>query len=604
MTEVFIHSKSRPAARFPFPAAVLTLSLLLAACGGGGGGSSTLPTTSVKLSSVALAIQGVPVKGVADSFPLSVAVKDANGNVITGAYPAPVTITDTDTSGATYLTTSTTTSSHSKRKTLSTVAPSTSVTINDSHTSVVMVYNGGTLSTPVTVSVSAPGVSSSPDSAAFFDVNKQRVYPKNVTLTYAQTYATHYVSDALESPPPDSLKTNTRAETYTTGETFNGQAGLVKIHDVITAVSPTPKPNESQVTDTYLSLQQTGNSATVSMVGQENMRSYGTVGGAGYESYDDKDAFTGYLSDKLPQTAGSSWYITPASQDNYTMSISSPTNAAAITNIAFSEKQNADGSYTNSNDILGPSYRNDYVTAVNPDGTASVQHGFARSSTNYVDTFAPGVPVISNGASVIPIHHTCQTGTAAPPSPAPAATPAPSCFSNIGAAGAPVMSVDETYGITNWYPNGLPTPIRVDKMTVLGDAPIPSKCGVPASIGTSASHEHEDYTGLDPSTMSYETTAGDYYFVSGIGLACYTITTDEKDYDFVSGSLDAEVQYVFVAGLQNSAATQSLLRTQGFVKAQAMLMAGGFVTAKNFHHATIDPARPIGPNARRRSAHG
>ncbi len=445
-------------------------------------------TLTGTIASISVAVAGSVPEGVATSLPLDVVAKDSSGNTIIGTYSNPIALVDSDTSGATSLSV----------KSLTTAG------------AVTLAYNGSPMSAPVSITASASGVpATAVTPASFLPLSS---VPAIGGATSTETTNSSMVTVAIGSPGPTatpSVYTSTFTNTYTTGATYNGISGLVKVETTY------PQPSASpSIWDAYYQWAPGASAGSWA---------YGYVGGT-YDVSGDQ-----FSSTTCNAPYGSQWIVPFPQTWNYYAGDGSCSYAyKAIAPDPFvysaSESQNADGSYsytiTYAPGTLFPTGETD-TDLVHSDGTALITDNNAAGS--YI--VAVGTP--APGASSIPLE--VQSFPAALPSPGASATPAPVATSE-----------------PNWYsqaglPNGsVPSPLQTLVYTTKGTTTLPAQCQVSASIlGSSPTVTEIDSvsTSFDP-TFYYTTTADRSFLVDGLGDVCdLTTTTTFDNFDAQSAGL-------------------------------------------------------------------
>lgn len=267
--------------RSRFPGALMICALLLAACGGGssgsvtpsaGGGGAPGPGTA---GSMSVAMTGFAVLGVSASVPLTLTIKDASGNALSGALASPITLTSSDTTGVV------------------TVSPSS---ITNASTPVNLVYSGGKLSGAVTISGTESGGTLSVTPLSFLP-NGDHPLAGGTSASYAQTVTTTPVFPA----GAPAVSNSSYIETLTANATFNGMSNL--IDDKVTQQTGTGTSASTSTNDYYLQLSPTTVGTNVLEVGNaENYQSlYGTdIGNYVYSS-------PSLTLDELPHKSGNTW---------------------------------------------------------------------------------------------------------------------------------------------------------------------------------------------------------------------------------------------------------------------------------------------------------
>ncbi len=476
---------------------------------------------AVSISAIAVSFAGFPIAGIPGSYPVTVQVKDQSNNVITGPYPQPITLSDSDRSGATAL--------------------SVTTPLLSSNTVVALQYTGKLLSTPATISASAPGVAPSHITNAQFAPNSQDPRINGAAFTYARTDTTK------SSSAPTTIATSTDTVSIKTGASFGGQSNLIDVHQVHAPINPPPGAGVSSILDSYLNYVIGSTTATLLETGfVQSEQSTGSR---------DSSRLTyapGYTVDELPQNAGTSWNPLSGFTSSGTL-----TDSVSVT--TSSEQGNVDGSYSDASSqsmTSGPPALFTFSTVVRGDGTfvqatgqAGMVSGINNQPYNSLTTYTTKPPASSNGATVIPLQVDCQTGAATWPSPAPTATSSPQCQDSSGKL---VQSTSVRLKVPDWFPGGGPTLSPLDQALVVVNSSesIPGTCNVPASIAISAVDEHTKEQRLDTALGMVYSTQTDAYYAPNVGLVCTISTEDDASYDqYASGLLQYKIQITSVRGL-------------------------------------------------------
>jgi len=487
-------------------------------------------TLSGTIASISVAVVGSVPEGVPTALPIDVIAKDSSGNTIIGTYSNPITLADSDTTGATSL----------SAKSLTTAG------------AVTLAYNGSQMSAPVSISASASGVPAASITAASF--LPQGAVPTLNGAKISETSSSTATTVTIGSPGPTPtpiIRTLNYTTTYSTGATYNGIAGLVKVE------STYPRPGASpSVYDAYY--QWAPGTSASSWV-------YGFVGSA-YNQ-----ASVGQSSTWTCNAPYGPAWIVPMPQTWNFYSGTGPctsTNSAVAPSFPFedSEIQNADGSYSDTTTYpVSTSYPTGEVdtSVVRSDGTALITTNDASFGSYIV---AVGTP--APAATSIPLE--VQTFPGALPSPGASSTP------------APVSTSEPNWYATAGLPNGtVPNPLQSVIYTTKGTTSLPAQCLVPASIlGSSPTVTEVDdaSTSFDPAFASYYTSVQRSFFVNGLGDVCdlttsTTFANNDAQMAGLTGGTGAAYQNttesVFTAAdyITTTSLTASMVATKSFADA-------------------------------------
>ncbi len=483
-------------------------------------------TLTGTIASIAVTVVGSVPEGVATALPVQVVAKDSDGNTIIGTYSNPITLVDSDTSGATSLSV----------KSLSAAG------------GVTLAYTGAQMSAPVSIAASASGVSSTAITDASF--SPLSTVPTIDKASTTETTSSVYTTETIGSPgptPTPRTSSSSFTTTYSTGATFNGISGLVKMESAF------PQPTASPaILDSYLLVDQgsTAGSWAYDFVGSTYSQPQMPMS----SSYICSPPYSVQWIVPLPQ----SWnYYAAAGPCAVTETSSDPS-------FTYSDvgTYNADGSYSVTTTI--PPSTNYYLTGavntylVRSDGTALVTN---NDATNGSYIIAVGTP--APGAATIPLE--VQTFTGAIPTPGASATP------------APVATTEPNWYSTAGLPNGVvPSPLQSGTYSTVGATSLPTQCAVPTSIlGASPTITEVDYTetSFDP-TFDYTKETVRSFLVDGLGDVCdlyndavYTnwdadFPPSVSAYNPTTYSVSTTATYVTVTSL-----TAAMMATKSFANA-------------------------------------
>jgi len=477
-------------------------SAALAACGGGAGGaappvSGNGPSAAGRVATSIVVSFAQPVNavaGLAQSFPLSVVVKDQNGAVMQGTYPQPILLTDSDTHGATSL---------------------SATSIASSTQSVSLNYTGAHVPAAITISASAPGVTAANVTALTFDVNDAHSYVAGDTYLYTRTEYSSQTQYGMTSQGQETDEVTVAVQTAPA--TFNGHGGLT---DVITSFTTSDGAVGYTNHDYYAYA--AGSPALLQL--------YGSTLTLHYFDPTAPVTSTGVLTfaqpsvvDELPQNAGATWNPAQAYVETIDETDGSGPSAGTYTDKTLAA---ADGSFERAMESTGPNGVDYLQYEVNSDASYSLNLATSGSAiTPYSFTMSAGAP----SGSGIPYHSQCSTGvltlpaqpllpiTAATfPTPAPSTTPSPAC---IDTQGNRVNDVTIDASEPDWYPAN-PLPLDQEQYSVVETGVVPpSDCALPSAYAVPANHVRYTQRRLDPAYDTSNWTQDDY-FAPGIGLVC------------------------------------------------------------------------------------
>ena len=471
-----------------------------------GGQTVQAPATLTgTVASIAVSVVGSVPEGVATALPVDVVAKDGNGNTIIGNYSNPISLADSDTSGATVLSV----------KSLSTSG------------AVTLTYNGSAMNAPASISASAMGVPSSAIAAGSFLPQSSAPTVNGATLSFAANSSYTSVSVGSPGPTPTPMLSNwTSTTTYTTGASFSGLSGLVKVESAIPIPSASPS-----ITDSY----------------------YEWVPGASAGSW--AENFIGFTAEGNQETCVAPYsarWIVPL-PSSWNDSTGGPcTESINFGSGSFVLVQNADGSYSSTETL--PSSGETNTILVRPDGTALM-----TSNDPSYESFIVAIGTPAPGASSIPLE--VQNFSGAIPSPGVFSTP------------APVATSEPNWYATVGVPNGVvPSPLSSGSFTSKGVTALPTQCAVPATIlGASPTVTEVDYISnvLDP-TGDYNMNTERSFIVNGIGDVCDITVTNyysnlnvygaayNAAYEDTTDGISTSVDYLTTSTLKASmAATRS-----------------------------------------------
>jgi len=340
--------------KFLPPIVALLVSLMLVACGGGSG-SNAVPTAPNAPASVAFTMTGFPLEGQPGTFSVAIAVKNANGDAISGTLASPLTLTDSDSTGVVK------------------ISPAT-VTMGASTATIT--FSGAKLAGPVTIgaTIAAGSIAVTP---LTFAPNADSPFTNGTSAAYTSTDT---ISDISPAGPP-SVNTTTYTETISTGASFNGLSNLIDDRYNYPLVAPFVG---TDTFDVYLQYVSGGNGATVSEAGS-SFNFNQTSPSPPYTRVDTVAYASPYLTiDMLPHQNGQTWSERQAYKEQ-----------EAHNNMNdFSAAYNADGSGTQTSTWSATNW--DTMT-VNADGSIAntlVNGTFTETSSYSVPTTIGGQQVI------------------------------------------------------------------------------------------------------------------------------------------------------------------------------------------------------------------
>lgn len=522
-------------------------------------------TAVVSITALTVSLSGYAIAGVAGSYPVNVAVRDQNNNVITGSYPVAITLSDSDVSGTTAL---------------------SSTTLSGSGNVVTLHYNGKLLLTLATIAATAPGVAPPAITDAQFAPNAQDPRINGAVFTYARTDTTK------SSGTPSSTVTAIDTVNVKTGATFGGQANLIDVHQVHAPSSSSS--GFASTLDSYLAYVIGANAARLVEAGfvlSEKSNGGNTSSNLSYTP--------GYTIDELPQNQGNAWNPLSAFTSNTTL-----TDSAASSVTTSSRQGTADGAYTDTSSQAnnsGAPLLLTFKTTVRQDGTFVEKDGEAgqvnNAPFNDLKTYTSSLPINVQGSTMIPLQIDCETGAATWPSPAPVATSSPQCADSNGALH---QSTSVHLNVPDWFPGAgaAPKPLDQALVTVNSSGSIPRACNVPSSIATSAINEHSSDQRLDPDLGMIYANGTDAYYSQNVGLVCTISVEDDKSYDqYATGAFQSETQITSIRGLTAFSAPSAVSRT-----ASGRMLASSIVAsaAREVHELASQQMRRMRAQHRRR----
>lgn len=526
---------------------------LVAGCGGSSGSSPSIPGTNPGASStprsISVAFSATPnaVAGLAESFPLTITVKDGNGNAIQGPYTAPITLSDSDTTGATKL---------------------SATTIASSTQAVSLEYTGARIAGTVTISASAQGIAAANVTPATFETDGTHSYVGGQQYAYSRTTTLKRYGAVGQLLSSSAELDDVTVTVQPSPAAFNGHIGLT---DVTTSSMSSDGSTQETVDDYYAYVP--GSPVQLETYGGTDNE---TIATPGYPSIALSDVL-GYdapsVVDELPQVQGAQW--NPAQGSVEMITIDDPVDGDDSQEKWITA---ADGSYqTASKDALtdGLDYTQIAVSSDASFNGTDAESEFGLQWTNLYTVNAP-----AGGA--IAYHHDCRMEIDLPAQPllpisagefpAPSATPG-----NVGVCNNNQnSSVDATVAL--WYPAGfIPLDQESTRVVELNSA-IPAQCNVTASIATAANHLQYQQQLLDPTGPLVQRVNDDYY-APNTGLVCSLQSTTRTYHDWTSGALGiteiTSVRYSMTSNATARSASRRSTESSRVASMAAVVLRGG-----------------------------
>lgn len=539
---------------------------LLAGCGGGSGSPSipgTNPGASSTPRSITVAFSAEPnaVAGLAESFPLTVTVKDQNGNAIQGTYPAAITLSDSDTTGATKL---------------------SATTITSSTQAVSLVYSGARITGSVTISASAPGIAAANITPATFGTDGTHSYIGGEQYAYLRTTTIKRYGAANQLLSSSTELDDVTVSVQPSPAAFNGHSGLTDV--TMSSISSDGEVQETA--DDYYSYMAGSPVQLETYGGTDNE----TIATPGYPSITLTDVL-GYdapsVVDELPQAEGAQW--NPAQGSVETTTIDDPVDGDRYQQEWITA---SDGAYQTAwKDVLSDGLEYAQIAVAN-DASFNGTDAVSESGLQWTNLYTVAAP--AGGA--IAYHHDCRMEIDLPaqpllpisagefPTPAPSATPGNIVVCNNDQN----SSTDAT--VASWYPASfVPLDQESTRVVELNSA-IPAECNVPASIATAANHVQYQQQLLDP-VLSLMQRVRDDYYAPDMGLVCSLQSITRTYHDWTSGALGVtettSIRYSMTsAASARSASARSAESTRVASMAAAVLRSRlplGFRTSRVIH---------------------
>ena len=471
--------------------ATFTFSLYDAAGGAGkllGSGTATFTvvagtpfvvpvTLNGVVSSVTVTLPTAFSAGAASSLPVVVMAKDPDGNTIIapGNYTTPIALTNSDTTGTFKL---------------------SATTVNGPSDAIVLTYNGGSLSVPVTI---APVLAGLPATALIpATVSTQNYTPSTVSYTQnsTDTTAITYINQSPAPAPTTTSFSTVYRHVLTPGATYGGVTNATDDRATSTY------NGQVSTFDSYDALIPSGNSSIYTALGS----TYTFTNASGTSTFT-QHTNIGYVA--LPFVDGA----TLAADRTFTStSTFSPAPAPSPTGSATPQPTYS-FSQTSSSDAAG-----NRMSSTNSTSLTDVQKDNADGSGSHTIAFTPPIANLSGLSATVtaPVGGTValnitQTFTSGPPQ-----------VTNLNAQTATI------------YPNGIPPNTQTLVSTVsTAAATLPAECPVPAVLITGPVIT----VSVVASTWS-PTSAGAYfrtekaYLAPGLGVVCDV--HDDKSSDYVN----------------------------------------------------------------------
>lgn len=488
---------------------------LLAGCGGSGSGAPsggiphTNPGPPATPESIIVAFASAPnaIAGFAESFPLTVTVKDRNGNVIQGTYPVAITLSDSDTTGATKLSTA---------------------TITSSAQSVSLDYSGARITGSIIISASAPGVAAASVTSATLQSDGTHSYVGGERYAYSRSTTLKRYGIAGQLLSSDTELDDVTVTVQRSPAVFNGHSGLI---DVTTSSVSSDGSTQETADDYYAYV--SGSPVQLDTYGGTDNE---TIATPGYPSITLTDVLSydaPSVVDELPQAQGVQW--NPAQGSVEMITIDDPVDGDDSREKWITA---ADGSYQTAwKSVLSDGLEYAQI-AVSSDASFNGTDAASEFGLLWTNLYTVAAPA----GGTIAYHHDCRMEIDLPaqpllpisasefPTPAPSATPG-----NVGVCNNDQnSSIDAT--VASWYPANF-APLDQESTRVVGvNAAIPADCNVAPSIATVANHLQYQQQLLDP-TLSLTQRVSDDYYAPNTGLVCSLQSTTRTYHDWTTGAL-------------------------------------------------------------------
>lgn len=469
--------------------ATFTFSLYDAAAGAGkllGSGTATFTvvagtpfvvpvTLNGVVSSVSVTLPTAFNAGVASSLPVIVTAKDPDGNTIIapGNYTTPIALTNSDTTGTFKL---------------------SAATVNGPSDAIVLTYNGGNVSAPVTI---APVLAGLPATALVpATVSAQNYTPSTVSYTQNSTVTTvtTFINQSPAPAPTTTSLSTVDRHVLTPGATYGGVSNAIDDRDTYTY--------NGQLTtiDSYAALIPSGSSSIYTSLGS----TYSFTNTSGTFSFTSHENI-GYVA--IPFVDGATLTADRTFTETSTYS---PAPAPSPTGSATPQPSYG-FSQTSSSDAAG-----NRTSSSNSTFLTDVQKDNADGSGSRAITLTPPIGNLSG-----------ISATVTAPSGGTVAVSITQTFTN---ASPQVTNLTAQTSVI--YPYGVPpnTQTFVDTVSTAA-ATLPAECPVPAVLITGPLITVSGVRSYwSPTSASAQFRTEKVYLAPGLGVVCNVGDTKSSDY--------------------------------------------------------------------------